>query len=117
MVIEQGDVFWIEFVRLHGADPGYRRPYVVVQGNTFNYSRIDTVVLCAITSSLARAEAPGNVRLEPGEANLPRASVVNVSQLLTVDKRDLVDKIGTLPWHRVQQIVEGIHLLLDPSGF
>ena len=117
MVIEQGDVFWIEFSQTYGTDHGYRRPYVVVQNNTFNYSRIDTVVVCAITSSLARAEAPGNVRLAQGEANLSRASVVNVSQMLTVDKRDLVDKIGALSWQRIQQIVEGIHLLLNPDGF
>lgn len=117
MVIEQGDVFWIEFSDPYGIDPGYRRPYVVVQGNTFNESRIDTVVVCGITSNLQRSKAPGNVQLTAGEANLSKASVVNISQLLTVDKRDLVDKIGTLSWYRVRQIVDGIHLLLDPESF
>lgn len=117
MVIEQGDVFWIKLNEPYGADPGYRRPYVVVQNNTFNFSRIDTVVVCGITSNLDRADAPGNIRLEQGEANLPRTSVVNISHLLTIDKRDLVDKIGTIPWRRVQQIVDGIHMLLDPRGF
>lgn len=117
MVIEQGDVYWVEFGQPYGADPGYRRPYVVVQNNIFNVSHIDTVVACGITSNVDRGEAPGNVLLELGEANLPRASVVNVSHVLTIDKRELVDKIGTLSWRRMQQIIDGIHLLLDPDGF
>lgn len=117
MVIEQGDIFWLAFNEPYGTDPGFRRPYVIVQNNTFNVSRIDSVVVCAITSNLALAQAPGNVRLERGEANLTKPSVVNISQLFTVDKRDLVERIGTLSPRRVQAIIAGIYLLLEPTDF
>jgi len=113
MVIRQGDVFWVELGTPSGAGPGYRHPHVVIQNNLFNRSRIQTVVVCAITSNLQRAQAPGNVRVEKGEANLPKPSVVNVSQLFTVDKRDLIEKIGTLPAQRVRQILDGIRLLTE----
>jgi mRNA interferase MazF len=114
MVINQGDIFWIELGAPSGSEPGYTHPHVVVQNNLFNKSRINTVVVCALTSNLKRAEAPGNVLLAPGEANLPKQSVVNVSQIYTVDKRDLVEKIGTLSSKRVREILDGIHLLLEP---
>lgn len=114
MVIRQGDVFWVDPGRPSGSGPGFLHPYVVVQNDVFNQSRIQTVVVCALTSSLRRASAPGNVLLETGEANLPKASVVNISQLFTVDKEDLVEKIGTLSPERVQQILEGVSLLLEP---
>jgi mRNA interferase MazF len=115
MVINQGDVFWIDIDEPSGSAPGYRHPHVVIQNNIFNRSRINTVVVCALTSNLRRAEAPGNVRLEPGEANLTKPSVVNVSQIFTVDKSDLIDKIGTLSDQRVQEIIAGINLLLTPG--
>lgn len=114
MVINQGDVFWIELGELSGSASGYRHPHVVVQNNLFNRSRINTVVVCALTSNLKRADAPGNVLLSPGEANLPKRSVVNVSQIFTVDKADLVEKIGTLSRQRVREILDGIQLLLEP---
>ncbi|MBV7334348.1 type II toxin-antitoxin system PemK/MazF family toxin [Chloroflexi bacterium TSY] len=117
MTIEQGDLFWVDLEEPYGSEPGIRRPHVVVQNNLFNYSRIHTVVLCSLTSNLKRAKAPGNVLLNAGEANLPETSVVNISQLVTLDKRFLIDKIGTLSPRRVQQIVDGIHLLLDPREF
>jgi mRNA interferase MazF len=114
MVIHQGDVFWVELAEPAGSEPGYRHPHVVVQNNLFNRSRINTVVVCALTSNLKRAAAPGNVLLEAGEANLPKQSVVNVSQLFTVDKRQLEEKIGALsPW-RLEQILNGIKLLIEP---
>jgi mRNA interferase MazF len=87
---------------------------VVIQNNLFNRSRINTVVVCAITSNLKRASAPGNVLLRKGEANLPKRSVVNVSQIFTVDKADLVEKIGTLSPERVRQILDGVRLLTEP---
>ena len=114
MVINQGDVFWVDLGEPSGSEPGYRHPHVVIQNNVFNRSRINTVVVCVITSNLKRARAPGNVLLEEGEANLPRQSVVNVSQIFTVDKRDLVEKIGTLSRRRVRQILDGIRLLTEP---
>ena len=114
MVINQGDVFWVDLDQPSGSAPGYRHPHVVVQNNVFNRSRINTVVVCVLTSNLKRAQAPGNVPLEKGEANLPQQSVVNISQIFTVDKRDLVEKIGTLSRQRVRQILDGIRLLTEP---
>ncbi len=114
MLIRQGDVFWVDLGEPSGSEPGYRHSLVVIQNNVFNLSRINTVVVCAVTSNLKRAEAPGNVLLERQEANLPRQSVVNVSQIFTVDKGDLVEKIGTLSPHRVREILSGVLLLIEP---
>ena len=114
MVINQGDVFWVDFGQPSGSEPGFRHPHVVIQNNVFNRSRINTVVVCALTSNLKRGKAPGNVVLEKGEANLPKKGVVNISRIFTVSKSDLVDKVGTLPRKRVYQILEGIQLLLIP---
>ncbi len=114
MVINQGDVFWVDLGEPSGSGPGYRHPHVVIQNNVFNRSRINTVMVCALTSNIKRAQAPGNVLLEKGEANLPKQSVVNVSQIFTVDKRDLVEKIGTLSRQRVRQTLDGIRLLTEP---
>ncbi|MHB8896227.1 MAG: type II toxin-antitoxin system PemK/MazF family toxin [Candidatus Geothermincolia bacterium] len=116
MEIGQGDIFWVDLGRPSKSAPGYLHPHVVVQNNVFNMSRISTVVVCAITTDLKRAKAPGNVLLERGEAGLPKASVVNVSQVFTVDKRDLTERIGTLPGRRIQEIVEGLQLLLLPRA-
>ena len=96
MVINQGDVFWVDLGESSGSEPGYRYPHVVVQNNIFNWSRLNTVVVCVLTSNLKRAKAPGNVLLEKGEADLPVQSVVNVTQIFTVDKADLVERIGRL---------------------
>jgi len=114
MVINQGDVFWIDLEEPKGSEPGYRHPHVVVQNNLFNRSKIGTVVVCALTSNLKRANAPGNVLLEKKEANLPKQSVVNVSQIFTVDKSQVGDHIGTLSPRRVRQILDGIKLVMEP---
>ena len=89
-------------------------PGVVVQNDLFNQSRLRTVVLCLLTWNLKRAEAPGNVLLEESEAGLPQRSVVNVTQMVTVDKRHLGDYIGTLSAIRVRQVLDGIALVLEP---
>lgn len=114
MVIQQGEVYWIDLGELSGSAPGYRHPHVVIQNNLFNQSRINTVVVCVITSNLKRAGAPGNVLLVQGEAGLPKESVVNVSQIFTVDKRDLVEKIGRLSKQRIEEILAGVKLVLEP---
>ena len=87
---------------------------MVVQNNLFNRSQIGTVSGLSLTSNLKRATAPGNVLLAQGEANLPKPSVANVSQLLTVDKSQLGEYIGTLVTRRVRQVLDGIKLLLEP---
>jgi len=114
MVIHQGDVFWVDLGEPIQSGPGYRHPHVVIQNNVFNLSRLNTVVVCALTSNLSRAGAPGNVRLEAGEADLPKPSVVVVSQIFTVDKSQLDEFIGTLSRQRVRQILDGVQLLLEP---
>ena len=113
-MIRQGDIYWIEMEEPVGSAPGYRHPHVVVQNNLFNSSRINTVVVCALTSNLRRGEAPGNVLLEEGEGGLSKRSVVVVSQLFTLDKRQLGEWIGALSSRRVGQIVEGVKLALEP---
>ncbi len=113
-MIDQGDIYWVELDDPAGSEPGYRHPHVVIQNNLFNHSRISTVVVCALTSNLKRANAPGNVLLEAGEANLTRQSVVNITQVFTVDKAQLAEKIGTLSPRRIWQILDGIRLLTEP---
>jgi len=114
MEIKQGDLFWVDLGIPRNSEPGYRHPHVVIQNNLFNQSKINTVVVCALTSNLARAKAPGNVLLLKGEGKLKRDSVVNISQLVSVNKSDLVEKIGTLSVARTREIVEGVKLLVEP---
>lgn len=114
MVIKQGDVFWIELDEPAASEPGYRHPHVVIQNNVFNASQIRTVVVIALSSNLKRAAAPGNVVLDKGEANLPRQSVVNVSQIFTIDKTQLDEYIGTLSAKRTREILNGMKLVIEP---
>ena len=113
-MIRQGDVFWVELGEPVGSAPGYRHPHVVIQNNVFNRSRINTVVAVALTSNLTRAAAPGNVLLRKGEAGLPKPSVVNVSQVFTVDRSQLAQRIGTLSPARVREIVAGLLSVVEP---
>jgi mRNA interferase MazF len=107
-------VFWAGVVEPIGSEPGYDRPYVIVQNNAFNNSRIGTVVVCGLTSNLRRAGDPGNVLLSPGEADLPEQSVVNVSQIVTLDKTQLRARIGVLSPEHVREVLRGINLVLEP---
>ena len=113
-MIHQGDVYWIDFGPPTGSGPGYRRPHVVIQNDVVNRSRIGTVLVCALTTNLRLAGAPGNVLLDEGEADLPQQSVVNVSQVFTADKRQLEERIGSLSRRRVRQILDGLRLLTEP---
>jgi mRNA interferase MazF len=114
MVIKQGEIYWLDFAEPIGSEPGYRHPHIVIQNNIFNESRISTVVICSLTSNIARAKAPGNVLLNKGEANLPKQSVVNISQIFTVNKADLGEKIGQVSEKRIREIHDGIKLLMEP---
>ena len=114
MVIKQGEIYWVDLTEPRGSEPGYRHPHIVIQSNLFNASRIRTVVVCSLTSNLKRAKAPGNVLLNQGEANLPKKSVVNISQIFTVNKSDLVEKIGQVSEKRITEILNGIKLLTEP---
>ena len=111
--IRQGEVYWLDFGPATGSAPADRHPCVVVQNDVFNRSAIRTSIVCLITSNLTRANAPGNVLLKKGEANLPQASVVNVSQILTVDKTELVDRTGRLSGPAVRAVRDGLHLLFE----
>jgi mRNA interferase MazF len=113
--IRQGDLFWVGLGEPGGSGSGFRHPYVALQNNVFNTSRLNTVVLCVLTSNLERAKSPGNVLLRKGEGNLPKDNVVNITQLVTVDKSDLGEKIGSLSPKRINQIIEGVKLLLEPK--
>ncbi len=114
MTIKQGDIFWVDLGIPKGSGPGYRHPHVVIQNNVFNASKINTVVVCALTSNLKRVKAPGNVLLKKGEGNLKKDSVANISQIITADKSDLVERIGSLSSSRVKEIIEGVKLLIEP---
>lgn len=106
--INRGDVFWIGPDDSRGPVPSYSHPHVVVQDDVFNHSRITTTVVCALTSNLHRANEPGNVLLEVDEGNLPKQSVVIVSQVSSVDKARLGERIGSLSDTRVEQILGGL---------
>lgn len=114
MVIRQGDIYWVDLGPSIGSEPGFIRPCVIVQNDHFNQSRIRTAVICILTSNLDRANSPGNLLLEAGEAGLPKRSVVNVSQLYTVDRGAIQEYIGTLSIKRTKRVVDGICFMLNP---
>ncbi|MEP7287574.1 MAG: type II toxin-antitoxin system PemK/MazF family toxin [Chloroflexota bacterium] len=115
MAINQGDIYWIRLDDLGEAEgeseSGIPHPYVVIQDNVFNHSRLHTLVVCALTSNMKRASLPGNVLLDAGEANLPKQSVVEVSKVSTVDKTQLGEYIGSLTEQRINQILAGMRFL------
>jgi len=110
--MKRGEVWWASLPEPTGSGPGFRRPVVIVQSNPFNESRISTVVVAVVTSNLALAGAPGNVRIGKSDSGLPKASVVNVSQLLTLDRGLLTDRIKSLPSKVLGQVNEGLQLVL-----
>ncbi len=115
MLINQGDIFWIELGEPSGLQGSYKHPHVVLQNNVFNSSLIKTVIVCSLSSNLKLAAVPGNIVLTPGETNLPEPRVVNISQILTLKKVQLTAQIGTLSPQRVEQILEGLELMLKPK--
>ena len=112
MVVAQGEVWWADLGDPVGSAPGFRRPILVVQGDAFNRSRIATVVCVPLTSNLKWAEAPGNVLLEPRDSGLPKQSVVNVSQLVTLDRTSLSERVGKLPRQKLSLVLSGIDVVL-----
>ena len=112
LVIRQGEIYWLHFGPVQGSAPAGRRPALVVQHDRFNRSAISTTVVAAVTSNLRLGAIPGNVRLRRGEAGLPRASVVNVSQIRTIDRTRLVDQVGVLGAGKMRDVLKGLALLL-----
>jgi mRNA interferase MazF len=108
----RGEVWWANLPDPTGSEPGYRRPVLVIQDDTFTQSRIRTVIVVVITANIRLAEAPGNVLLPHAVSGLLRDSVANVSQILTVDKTFLVERIGALPDYLQEEIDEGLRTIL-----
>lgn len=113
MVIRRGDIYWIDFSPGKGSEPKGRRPGLVIQADVLNDSRINTAVVIAITSTMKFGELPGNVTLRKGEANMPKRCVINVTQIKSVDRASLLEKIGALSNEKMAEVVEGIKLVLD----
>ncbi len=112
-MVTRGELWWVDFAEPVGSAPGYRRPAAVVSSDRFNRSRIATVIVAAVTSNIRLAEAPGNVALPSASSGLPRDSVVNVSQLLAVDRKLLDRRIGMLPSTQQAALERGLRLVLD----
>lgn len=106
--VQRGDLYWVSPVEERGAVPSVAHPHVVLQDDVFNRSRIHTVIVCALTSNLSRANEPGNVLLEVGEGNLPLQSVLVVSQVSSVARTELGQYIGALSSQRVEQVLDGM---------
>ncbi len=112
-MIKRGEIWWEELSDPRGSEPGFRRPVVVVQADSFNQSQIGTVMVAAITSNLDLAEAPGNLRVSRRDSKLPRDSVINVSQVLTLDRRFLAERVGRLPGQVIEEIDLGLRLIFS----
>lgn len=112
MVIAQGEVWWADLDEPAGSAPGFRRPMLVVQSDSFNRSRISTVVCVPLTSNLRWGDAPGNVVLDAATTGLPKDSVANVSQIVTLDRSALTECVGVLPAHKVDLVLYGIDVVL-----
>ena len=110
--MQRGEIWWSSLPTPDGSSPGFRRPILVIQSNEFNRSRINTVVAAVITSNLALAIAPGNVRIPARSSGLKKASVVNVSQVITVDKSFLAERVGKLNTQQLSAVEDGLRLIL-----
>ena len=113
----QGDIYWVRFGRSGDSGPSGKRPAVIVQSNLLNRSNIQTTVVTLLTSNLKLARIPGNVRLKKGTANLPKSSVVVVSQIATVDKTRLLEKICTLNQEKLNEVVDGCRQIISLNIF
>jgi mRNA interferase MazF len=113
MVIGRGEIWWASLPGPAGSSPGLRRPVLIVQSDAFNQSKIQTVVVAVITKNLELAKAPGNVTITARISRLPIDSVVNVSQVITIDKNLLTEFVSTLPSKKMEKIEEGLRLVLS----
>jgi mRNA interferase MazF len=113
VVVQRGEVWWAELGEPRGSEPGYRRPLLIIQADAFNRSRIETVIGVALTTNLRLVEAPGNVLLPKRASGLSRDSIANVSQVVTVDRDVLAERVGKLPAALMTSIENGLRLVLD----
>ena len=108
----RGEIWWANLPDPTGSEPGYRRPVLVIQDDTFNQSNINTLIIAVITSNLRLADASGNIFLSRQDSGLPRDSVINVSQILTIDKSLLTERVGSLSSNLQEDVDEGLRLVL-----
>lgn len=111
--MKRGEIWWASLPEPAGSAPGYRRPVLVIQADAFNRSLISTVLVAVVTTNLRLAAAPGNVTLTKRQSGLPKESVVNVSQVLTVDRSDLTERVGRLPPTKLREVESGLLSILD----
>ena len=112
MVIRNGSIYWVDFSPGKGSEPIGRRPGLVIQNDILNDSKLNTVIMLAITSTMKFGELPGNVVLRKGEVNLPKRCVINTTQIKSVDKNSIKEKIGTLSKRRMDEVYDGLKLVL-----
>jgi mRNA interferase MazF len=111
LVIFRGELWWANLPEPIGSEPGFRRPVLIVQINRFNQSRLATVVAVAVTTNLALAQMPGNVLIEAAASGLEQDSVVNITQVITIDRQFLLKRIGSLPQNLLQRVEQGLRLI------
>ena len=109
----RGEIWWADLPDPRGSEPGFRRPVLIIQADSFNRSRLQTVIVVVLSSNIRLAEAPGNVLMPARITGLPRDSVVNVSQLLTIDRSFLTEHVGTLPSRLQESVNSGLRLALE----
>lgn len=112
-MIQRGEIWWAELQEPVGSGPGYKRPLIVIQSNDFNKSRINTIIAVVLTTNLKLADSPGNVMLSKKMTGLPRDSVINVSQIITIDRYYLSDRVGILPARTMRRVDDGLRLVLS----
>lgn len=110
--MQRGEVWWCSLTTPSGSSPGFRRPVLIIQSNEFNRSHINTVLVAVITSNLVLANAPGNVRIPASASGLKKVSIVNVSQIITVDKSFFSGRVGALKANYMREVDEGLRLIL-----
>ena len=113
MVIRKGTIYWVDFSPGKGSEPKGRRPGLVIQNDVLNDSKLNTVIMLAITSTLKFGNLPGNVILKKGEANMPKRCVINVTQIKSVDKSSLREAIGSLSRKRMDEVYNGLKLVME----
>lgn len=111
MVVSQGEIWWAGLKVPHGSEPGYKRPVVVIQGTDVNRSNIATVICIPLTSNLKWSNAPGNVTLTSKQTGLPKKSVANVSQIITLDRKALIERVGIISKKKMELIFSGIDII------
>ena len=113
MVIERGEIWWSELPEPVGSGPGFDRAVLIIQSEFFNESSMNTVIVATITTNLELAEMPGNIRLTQRISGLPKESVVNITQLFTIDRRLLKEHVGTLASRKMDQVDSGLKFVLS----